>query len=151
MITAAAIARNQQGTGKGIPLVFAMCLGLVGVWYLPRALSLRWQFAQTVARRLSPRTRRMHEWIVSAPATFGYVAIFTASTLVQRSAPPALISLLTKVDSTSLTGLRLAPLTVLAASAIWVADQGVGLIGYVAGFVTFVAWRSAATGLRGSS
>lgn len=140
LITAAAIAQNQQGTGKGIPVVFGVCAVLVAAWYLLRALAIRWQFAESAVRRLSPRTRRLHEWIVSAPATFGYIAIFTASTLVQRTAPPELIDLLTRVDSTSLTRLRLAPLEVLVSSAIWVENQGAGLIGYVAAFAIVVAW-----------
>jgi hypothetical protein len=140
LITASAIARNQQGTGRGIPVLCGVCAALVVVWYLLRALAWRWPAAASVVRRLSPCTRKMHEWIISAPATFGYIAIFTASTIVQRTTPPQLIDLLTKVNSTSLTQLRLAPLSALADSAVWVDNHGTGLIGYLAGFATFVAW-----------
>lgn len=140
MITAAAIAQDQQGTGRGIPVAFAVCAALVVVWYLLKALAPRWPFGASVVRRLSPRTRRWHEWIISAPATFGYIAIFIASTIVQRTTPPQLVNLLTSVNSTSLSRLRLAPLSALADSAIWVADHGGGLAGYVAGFATVVAY-----------
>jgi hypothetical protein len=140
LITAAAVAQNQQGTGKGIPVAIGICLGLVAAWYLLRALALRWEFARLVVRRLSPHTRRMHVWVISAPATFAYIAIFTASTIVQRTEPPQLVNLLTSVDSTSLSRLKLAPLSALADSAVWVANQGAGLMAYVVAFATVVAY-----------
>lgn len=140
LITTAVTAQHEQGTSRGIPVVFGVCLCMVAVWYLLRALAPHWPYGASAVRWLSPRTRGMHVWIVSAPATFGYIAIFTASTLVQRTAPPQLINLLTKMDSTSLTRLRLAPLSVIADSAIWVADHGTGLAAYVVGFATVVAW-----------
>lgn len=140
LITAAAIARNQQGAGRGMPVTIVVCAALVVVWYLLRALAPRWPAAGSVVRRLSPRTRQMHEWIIPAPATFGYIAVFGATTLVQRTAPPQLIDLLTRVDSTSLSRLRLAPLSVLADSALWVDDHGTGLLAYVVAFATVVAW-----------
>jgi hypothetical protein len=140
LVEAAAIAQNQQGAGRGIPMALAACALLVVLWYVLRALALRWTWAGSLVHRLSPRTRWMHEWIVSAPATFGYIAVFTATTVVQRTTPPRLVDLLTRVNSTSLVQLRLAPLSSLADSAIWVADRGAGLAGYIAGFATFVAW-----------
>jgi hypothetical protein len=140
LVNAAAIAQNQQGAGRGIPMALAACALLVVAWYVLRALALRWTWAESAVHRISPRTRRMHEWIVSAPATFGYIAVFTATTVVQRTTPPRLINLLTSVNSTSLAQLRLAPLSALADSAVWVADRGAGLGGYIVGFATLVAW-----------
>ena len=49
--------------------------------------------------RLSPYTRWLHAWILSAPATFTYIAIFTAFTLVQQTTPPRLIDVLTRVTA----------------------------------------------------
>jgi hypothetical protein len=140
LINAAAVARNQHSTGRGIPVLFGVGVALIVVWYLLRALAPRWPSAASVVRRLSPRTQQMHEWIISAPATFAYTAVFVATTLVQRTTPPQLIDLLTRVDSTSLRQLRLAPLSVLVDSALWVDDHGTGLLAYVIAFATVVAW-----------
>ncbi|MFC4907496.1 rhomboid-like protein [Actinomadura gamaensis] len=109
-------------------------------WYVLRALGLVWPPAGRLVGRCEPWTRRAHAWVLSAPATFCYVAIFTASTLVQYSAPPKLIDLLTTLQSTNLRNLHRAPLKALIDSALWVADQGQGLTLYVALFVSVVAW-----------
>lgn len=90
--------------------------------------------------RLTPWTGRLHAWVLSAPATFCYIAVFTCFTLVQKSAPPRLIDIMTTVDSTNLSQLRNHTLIVLATSAFWVADHGDGLALYIAGFATVVAW-----------
>lgn len=140
LVNAAALAQSQHGAGRGFPLALAACALLVVIWYVLRALARRWMWAESLVRRLSPRTRRLHEWVISAPATFGYIAVFTATTIVQRTTPPNLVDLLTSVNSTSLVQLRLAPLSALADSAVWVADHGTGLAAYIAGFATFVAW-----------
>jgi hypothetical protein len=82
----------------------------------------------------------LHRWTLSAPATFSYVLVFSALTMVQRTAPPQLINLLTQMDSTSLSRLEQAPVTALVDSALWVADKGSGLVLYVLVFSTAVAW-----------
>ncbi|WP_199486943.1 rhomboid-like protein [Actinomadura logoneensis] len=120
-------------------MVVAFVLVVVG-WYALRALGLVWEPARWAVARCEPWTRRAHAWALSAPATFTYVAVFTASTLVQFSAPPKLIDLLTTLQSTNLRNLHRAPLKALLDSALWVADQGQGLTLYIALFVTVVAW-----------
>ncbi|MCP2343517.1 rhomboid-like protein [Actinomadura rupiterrae] len=120
-------------------MVVAFVVVVVG-WYLLRALGLVSERAGRLVSWCEPWTRRAHSWVLSAPATFAYVAIFTASTLVQYSAPPKLIDLLTTLQSTNLRNLHHAPLKALLDSALWVADKGEGLTLYVALFVTVVAW-----------
>lgn len=121
-----------------------MALTLVAVcvvlWYALRGLARLWAPARELVGRCSPWTRRLHAWVLSAPATFGYIAVFAASTLVQRTAPPKLIDLLTRVQSTNIHHLNRAPVPALAESALWVADKGSGLGLYVAVFATVVAW-----------
>ncbi|WP_033324037.1 rhomboid-like protein [Actinomadura atramentaria] len=109
-------------------------------WYALRGLGAVWEPAGRVVARCAPWTRAAHAWILEAPATFGYVAVFTASTLVQVSAPPKLIDLLTTLQSTNLRNLHREPLHALVNSALWVADKGNGLVFYVIVFVTVVAW-----------
>jgi hypothetical protein len=121
-------------------MILLVALILALAWYFLCWLSLLWSGARQAVDRLSPYTRWLHAWILSAPATFTYVAVFTAFTLVQRTTPPRLIDLLTRVNSTSLSRLRHAPLPVLADSALWVANRGAGLTLYVLVFVTVVAW-----------
>lgn len=120
-------------------MVIVGVLAIAG-WYSLRGLALWWSRAAWLVGLLSPYTRRLHAWALSAPASFGYVAVFTASTLVQRTGPPHLIELLTTLQSTNLANLHRAPLTALLDSALWVADHGAGLILYVALFATAVAW-----------
>ncbi|MFC5183649.1 rhomboid-like protein [Actinomadura harenae] len=120
-------------------MVVAFILVVAG-WYALRALGLAWGPARRIVAACEPWTHRAHTWALSAPATFTYVAVFTASTLVQFSAPPKLIDLLTTLQSTNLRNLHRAPLRALLDSALWVADKGEGLAMYVVLFVTVVAW-----------
>lgn len=115
-----------------------VCLALL--WYALRLLAAVWPAARAFVARLSPYTRWLHAWVLSAPATFTYVAVFTALTLVQRTTPPRLVDLVTRVNSTSLVRLRHAPLSVLADSALWVANRGSDLVLYILVFATVVAW-----------
>lgn len=113
---------------------------VTALWYALRGLARWWPRAAVVVDALSPHTRRLHRWVLSAPATFCYVAVFTASTIIQRSAPPELIDLITTYQSTNLTRLAADPLRVLVVSGLWVDERGFGLAGYVAVFATVVAW-----------
>nr|WP_168504371.1 rhomboid-like protein [Streptomyces sp. S1D4-11]QIY93114.1 hypothetical protein HEP87_01410 [Streptomyces sp. S1D4-11] len=115
-------------------------LAAVVLWYLLRAVGHRRPAAQRLVDRLTPWTRGLHAWVLSAPATFGYIAVFTCFTLVQKAAPPRLIDIMTTVDSTNLYHLGNHTVSVLATSAFWVADHGDGLIVYVVGFAGVVAW-----------
>jgi hypothetical protein len=113
---------------------------LVVAWYGLRLLGTRWRAAHLLVERLSPFTRRLHVWVLSAPATFCYIAVFTAFTAVQRSSPDELIGLLTRLSSTNLFELDKAPFRALALSALWVADGGAGLVFYVIVFAWVVAY-----------
>jgi rhomboid family protein len=115
-----------------------MCV--VVAWYLLRGLARRWEWARRCVAGISPWTGRLHMWVLSAPITFTYMAIFTASTVVQRTSPPRLIDLLTKLNSTNLFRLGNDPVEALLTSAFWVADHGSGLFEYVLVFGTVVAW-----------
>lgn len=115
-------------------------IGLAVVWYLLRGAARWWGWARVAVARLAPWTRAVHAWVMSAPATFTYVVVFTASTIIQQSAPPHLIDLLTTLQSTNLARLRFKPLSALIDSGLWVADRGDGLIVYVVAFVTVAAW-----------
>jgi hypothetical protein len=121
-------------------VTIALVVVCVLLWYGLRGLGVWWAPAGRLVGRLSPWTRKAHAWVLSAPATFAYITVFTASTAVQRSAPPRLIDLLTRMQSTNIHDLDRAPLTALAESGLWVADKGAGLGGYVLAFATVVAW-----------
>nr|WP_202511423.1 rhomboid-like protein [Streptomyces sp. SID3343] len=105
-----------------------------------RGLARRWEWARRWVAVISPWTARLHTWVLSAPITFTYMAIFTASTVVQRTSPPRLIDLLTKLNSTNLFRLGNDPIEALLTSAFWVADHGSGLLMYLIVFGTVVAW-----------
>jgi hypothetical protein len=109
-------------------------------WYLLKAVGGRVPTVHGLVARLTPWTRGLHTWVLSAPATFCYIAVFTCFSLVQKTAPPRLIDIMTAVDSTNLYQLRNHTLSVLATSAFWVAGHGNGLALYIAGFATVVAW-----------
>ncbi len=121
-------------------IVAGILLVLVLVWYLLRAFALFSAPVRRLTGHLGVATHRLHGWVLTAPATFGYMAIFTASTLVQISAPPKLIDLLTTIQSTNLARLSTKPVSALIDSALWVADRGTGLAGYLLVFGTVVAW-----------
>ncbi len=113
---------------------------LAVAWYALRAAA-RWsQRAARVVARVSPWTARLHQWVLASPATFAYIAVFTASTVIQRSVPPRLVEIVTTLDSTNLHHLSDQPVRVLVLSMLWVADRGVGYELYVAVFATVVAW-----------
>jgi hypothetical protein len=120
-----------------IRIVLAAVIG----WYLLKAARGRVPAVHRFVARLTPWSERLHTWVLSAPATFCYIAVFTCFTLVQKTAPPRLIDIMTTVDSTNLYQLRSNhTLSVLATSAFWMADHGDALVLYIAGFATVVAW-----------
>lgn len=109
------------------------------LWYALKGVA---RFSAPAARAvdlISPWTRRLHAWVLSAPATFTYVAIFSASTFIQKTAPPTLVDLLVTSQSTNLVRLRTRPVSALIDSALWVSDQGAGLTGYILVFAIVVA------------
>lgn len=119
--------------------MIALATGLVALWYVLRGAA-RWSpRAGWVVTHLSPRTRRLHAWVLSAPATFTYIAVFSASTVIARNAPSRLITMLTTRQGTSPVRLAADP-TVLLTSTLWVANGGAALGLYAAVFATVVAW-----------
>jgi hypothetical protein len=124
-------------------MLAAMIRGVLAVligWYLLKAIGRRVPVVHRLMARLTPWTGRLHRWVISAPATFCYIAVFSCFTLVQQTAPPRLIDIMTTIDSTNLTQLRSHTVSVLATSAFWLADHGNGLALYIVGFATVVAW-----------
>jgi hypothetical protein len=113
---------------------------LVVLWYVLRGLARWFLPARRLMEKGEPWTRKLHAWVLSAPATFAYMGMFSATTLIQATAPNRLIFLLTTMQSTSLTRLRKHPLQALVDSGLWVADQGSGLITYLVVFGVAIAW-----------
>ncbi len=121
-------------------MILTVLAAVVG-WYLLRGVGRYVPAVRRFVARLTPWTGRLHAWVLSAPATFCYIAVFSCFTLVQKTAPPRLIDIMTTVDSTNLHQLSSShTLSVLATSAFWVADHGSGLTLYAAAFATVVAW-----------
>jgi len=109
-------------------------------WYLFRFAAHHIKKLRPILSFLEVYTHFLHRWVISAPATFTYVAIFVAFTLVQRTSPDRLINVITRVNSTNIATLTIRPLSALITSSFWVADGGVGLTVYVIAFVTLIAW-----------
>ncbi|WP_369382814.1 rhomboid-like protein [Streptomyces sp. cg36] len=121
-------------------MIVLIGLTTVLAWYLLKWLARHLAIAAMAVSRLTPWTRGVHAWVLSAPATFCYVAVFTCFTLVQTTAPPRLIDVMTAIDSTNLHHLRKNAVQVLATSSFWVADHGSGLSLYIVGFAAAVAY-----------
>ncbi|GBG97221.1 rhomboid-like protein [Lactococcus termiticola] len=109
-------------------------------WYLFRFAAHHIKKLRPILSFLEKYTSFLHRWVVSAPATFTYVAIFVAFTLVQRTSPDRLINVITRVNSTNIATLTIRPLSALITSSFWVADGGVGLTIYVLAFISLIAW-----------
>ncbi|MBN0047395.1 hypothetical protein JS756_25475 [Streptomyces actuosus] len=69
-----------------------------------------------------PRPRRLLPGPAAVPFTLGYAAVLAVTSLVARYGDPALMHALHQASSTDVAHLLHAPVTVLAASALWVAD-----------------------------
>ena len=109
-------------------------------WYFLKFLAHFSRKIHDEVRKLSVYTHFLSKWLQSAPATFTYTAIFCAFTLVQRTAPQHLINILTNHSSTSIARVSDKPISTFFDSAFWVADNGAGLLIYVAIFWTIIAW-----------
>ena len=105
-----------------------------------RFLALFSRKIHDIVRKLSPYTLFVSKWLKSAPATFTYTAIFSAFRLIQGTSPSRLINILTKHSSTNIARVSDRPISVFFDSAFWVADNGAGLIIYVAIFWTIIVW-----------
>lgn len=119
-------------------MILTVLAAVVG-WYLLKGVGRHVSAVRRLVARLTPWTGRLHAWVLSAPATFCYIAVFSCFTVVQKTAPPRLIDIMTTVDSTNLHQLS-NHVSVLATSAFWVADHGDGLTLYALAFATVVAW-----------
>lgn len=121
-------------------MTVATALGLAIAWYVLRGLARYAAWAAHLVARVAPWTGRLHAWVLSAPVTFTYMAIFTASTVVQSMSSPGVADLLTRRDSANLFRLGDEPIEALLTSAFWVADRGSDLATYVLVFATVLAW-----------
>jgi hypothetical protein len=119
-----------------IYVLFSVAAG----WYVLRGFARIWTPARRVVVRIVPYTRRWHAWVLTAPATYAYIAVFMASTIVQRTAPTKVIDALTESQSTNLHMLDQEPGRALTTSLLWVADDGFGLPLYLVAFGFVVAY-----------
>lgn len=116
--------------------VLVICL----IWYFLKSLAHFSSNILKLVRKCSVYTRFLHRWIQSAPATFTYTAIFCAFTLVQHTTSSHLIEILTNQNSTNIARTAKQPIAMFFDSALWVADEGAGLVIYVLIFMIFIAW-----------
>jgi hypothetical protein len=115
---------------------------------LAALLALAWFALKGLARRgrllrahewLDPRVQALRNWVAAAPAVFTYVAVWTATSVVQQGTPASLADLNAAVSSTNIANLLTEPVRVLFTSAVIVADNGYGFILYVIVYVLIAA------------
>ena len=58
--------------------------GVCALWYLAKAMAAKGLLTGLVAK-LQPRVSALHAWVAAAPATFTYMAIWTATCSRRRS------------------------------------------------------------------
>lgn len=116
-----------------------VALGLLAAaWFALKALGRRGRLLGAY-RRLDPSVQAARAWVAAAPATFTYMAMWTATSIVQQGQPTALAELTAALNSTNIANLMREPVRVLIASAVLVADHAVGFLGYVVVYVLVVA------------
>ncbi len=114
--------------------------GLAFLWYFFRGWSARGNsFARRWVLKLAPYVAAGAAWVRSAPATFVYMACWTATTILIQGTPQDLVEILTRFNSTNIFGILVDPVRVLVSSALLVADSGAGFLGYVLVYVLIVA------------
>lgn len=118
---------------------YTCALGLVAVlWFALKALARRGRMV-TSYERLDPVVQAGRAWVAGAPAAFTYIAIWTATSIVQQGQPHRLTDLTAAFSSTNIANLLREPVRVLVTSALLVADHAVGFLLYVAVYVLVVA------------
>ncbi len=130
---------SESGNNWVLGYVGALAV-LVTAWFAVRTLARRdVGFASSLYRKIDPRAQALQTWISLAPATFVYMACWTATTIVVQGSPPQLIDALTKFNSTNIVGLVTAPIRSMVVSALLVAESGAGFLLYVLIYVLIVA------------
>lgn len=112
------------------------------------ALALVWVVIKAQARhgrligtrdKLQPQISALHAYVMTAPATFVYIAIFSATSGIQKGSPEKALQAITVANSTNIVEILTNPFRVLISSALLVADNGYLWIGYVVVFVLIAA------------
>jgi hypothetical protein len=86
-----------------------------------------------------PRVAAVRTWVGTAPATFTYVAIWTATSILLQGQPVALSELVSRFASTNLVNFHSQPVRSMVASGLLVAGDGLFFLGYLLTFVVVVA------------
>lgn len=123
--------------------------------FVAATFALLWLIIRSLARRqahkdgtglmagiynwLDPSVQALRQWIGAAPATFVYLACWTATTLIVEGTPDKIIDLMTRYNSTNLVGVLTRPVRSFLVSAFLVADNGAGFLLYVLVYVLIVA------------
>lgn len=111
-----------------------MALGVCLVWFwirrTPGSAAYRWA---------EPRVQATRMWVSHAPATFVYVAIWTATTILAQGQPLTVSELVARYASTNLFNFSGEPFRTLVASSFLVAENGLFYLVYLAAFVLISA------------
>ncbi len=122
-------------------LAYVLIAAAIAVlWFIVRALARRQvRWAEGAYRRLDPYVQASALWFRSAPATFIYMAIWLATTILVQGSSKRLVDALTEMDSSNIAEVMRAPARAILVSGLLVADRGAGLLAYVVVFVLIVA------------
>lgn len=122
-------------------LTYVLAATVIAVlWFVVRAAARRdVSWAQRTYFRLDPYVQAAGQWFRSAPATFIYMAIWLATTILVQGSSVGLVDALTEMDSSNLAEVMRTPVRAILVSGLLVADRGAGLLAYVVVFVLIVA------------
>lgn len=118
-----------------------LIIGLLAVgWFILKARARRSTgWAQRTYLRLDPVLQALTIWLRDSPATFVYMATWTATSIIVQGAPAPLADALDVSNSTNIVGILTQPGRVLMASALIVAENGFAFMGYVVVYVLITA------------
>lgn len=112
----------------------AAAAGLSLVWFAvrdrPESAAYGWA---------APRVAAVRVWVSRAPATFVYMAIWTATSILAQGQPLTVSELVARYASTNLFNFHSEPFRTLIASSFLVAENGLFYPVYVAAFVLVAA------------
>ncbi len=122
-------------------LAYVLIAAAIAVlWFAVRGLARRGvRWAAPAYARVDPYVQAAEEWFRSAPATFIYMAVWLATTILIQGASKDLVDALTEMDSSNLAEVMRAPTRAILVSGLLVADRGAGILAYVVIFVLIVA------------
>lgn len=141
-------AAHWQGQGQGqgllrdLPDSVIVLISIIAVllvaWFALKALAQRGRLVGAY-ERLDPTVQAIRAWVLGAPATFTYMAVWTSTSVVQQGTPAAITRMTAALSSTNIRNLVDEPFRVLFTSAVLVADHAAGFMGYVLVYVLIVA------------